>query len=636
MKINKKTIKYLAIALICLGVLGSLYINNFRFQAEKHNDTVEILLDFDEVASLAKANGLSFAELGKNFREAGATGVLMRERTLENLQVDGDVVVLKGNEAALVQQIGGQVLSDFELERDKTYLFFQDETIYQTVFQHLQVKKADVTEDEAAGYYVIAARLYPEEFEKLGVGFMPRDLQAVEDMGLSIVPRIKEWYKPSQEALDAMFTEVAGMKDLSMVTFNDTAIPGTNMLPYMSEKMKELQVPVGMFEFYKQVGLQQLAFLTDKNAVRVHTISTSDMARYSEKPAIERFNLAVTERNIRVLLVRFFGIKHPETALTRNVNFVQQVTADLEAEGMKIGKASRLESLPYSRLIILLIGLGVVGAGILAINSLFPAKWTLLLSGVGMVGWAGLLYLSPLLARKGFALLSVLVFPVVGIIALQKQEQRSFKGAVLALLQMSGFSLVGALIMTGLLADKSFMLTLDGFSGVKLAHLLPLALVPLYFFFKDGNPVAKVEELLESVVKQKHLIIGAVLAAALVVYIVRTGNDAPQLVSSWETAFRDALDRILGVRPRTKEFLVGHPAMLVLLYYGFNLNRIWLLFFGIIGQVSLVNTYAHIHTPLTISFLRSFNGLWLGILLGAAVIVVVNLSIKWYKRRLAK
>lgn len=636
MGMNKKTIKYLAWVLICISVLAALYINNFRFQAEKHNDTVEILLDFDEVACLAKANQLSGSELGNSFREAGATGVLMRERTIESLQVNGDVVVLRGSEAALFQQIGGQELGNLELERDKTYLVFQDEDIFATVLQHLKMKKADVTEGKIPGHFVISTRFYPEEFENLGVGFLPRDLKAVAEMGLAIVPRIKEWSKPSQEALDSMFAELAGMKDLSMITFNDTAIPGTNMLTYMSEKMKELQVPVGMFEFYKQGGLKQLAFLTGKNAVRIHTISNHDMARYTEKPAIERFNLAVTERNIRVLLVRFFGMKHPESALERNVNLVQKVTANLQAEGMQISKASLVESLPYSRLLILMVGLGVVGAGILAINILFPEKWTLLLGAAGLLGWAGLLYLSPLLARKGFALLSVLVFPIVGIIALQRSESRSFVGAVLALLQMSGISWLGALIMTGLLADKSFMLTLDGFSGVKVAHLLPLVLIPLYFLFKDSDPVAKGEELLESVVKQKHLVIGAVLAAALVVYVVRTGNDAPQLVSSWETALRDGLDRILGVRPRTKEFLFGHPAMLALLYYGFDLKKIWLLIFGIIGQVSLVNTYAHIHTPLTISLLRSFNGLWLGILLGAGVIVAANICLKWYKRRLAK
>jgi len=87
------------------------------------------------------------------------------------------------------------------------------------------------------------------------------------------------------------------------------------------------------------------------------------------------------------------------------------------------------------------------------------------------------------------------------------------------------------------------------------------------------------------------------------------------------------LDNLLGVRPRTKEFLLGHPLLLLLFYLGFRDNRFQpLLLAGVIGQVSLVNTYAHIHTPLLVSLLRSFNGLWLGIIGGLVLIVMWKLG----------
>ena len=53
----------------------------------------------------------------------------------------------------------------------------------------------------------------------------------------------------------------------------------------------------------------------------------------------------------------------------------------------------------------------------------------------------------------------------------------------------------------------------------------------------------------------------------------------------------------MGVRPRTKEFLIGYPMMLILLYFGYSFKMYPVLLMGLIGQISLINTYAHIHTP---------------------------------------
>jgi len=45
------------------------------------------------------------------------------------------------------------------------------------------------------------------------------------------------------------------------------------------------------------------------------------------------------------------------------------------------------------------------------------------------------------------------------------------------------------------------------------------------------------------------------------------------------------------------------------------------------GQVSLVNTFAHTWTPVAISLLRTVNGVWLGVLGGIVLILLVRL---WY------
>ena len=126
--------------------------------------------------------------------------------------------------------------------------------------------------------------------------------------------------------------------------------------------------------------------------------------------------------------------------------------------------------------------------------------------------------------------------------------------------------------------------------------------------------------------------LGGLMAVAVAIYVARTGNEGMS-VSGLELQFRSLLDQILGVRPRTKEFLLGHPALLLLLIYGYRDNRFLpLLLLAAIGQASLVNTFAHIHTPLLISLLRACHGLWLGILLGLLVYALIKLATRWGRR----
>jgi len=631
----KKHIDKIALALIVVSLLASFFLNYHRLEAENNYRSVEVLIDFNELNALATANDVPLDTLSARFKEAGATGVLMKERTLDELKTDGYIVILKGSELILYQQAAGDLFPGIQPVNQDTYILTYDKSVYETVKTGLEMINKRLGVWQSKEVYLIGVSLTQKELEKLGMGFLPKDLSAVHRGGLSIVPRIRDGSRASEQEIALLAQSLRAMPGLSMISFHDPVIPGSGNIPLLAQELKKLDVPVGMFEFFPQAGLNTLARLLEKNVVRIHAISENDMTRYNEALAIERFNLAAAERNIRTLYVRFFGMDHPAHVLDRALQYVSDIKANLEKEGLVTGQAAPLLGIPYSRLIVFAVGLGVIAGGVLILNALLAVRWTLLLSALGVFGWAAGLLLEPLLARKGFALLAVIIFPVIGITALLREESRSLKEAIAALLQMSAVSLAGAVIMTGLLADKSFMLTLDIFSGVKLAHLAPLVLIPLYFIVKGAKPVERVKEILDYPVLNKHVAAGIVIAAALVVYIIRTGNEAPQLVTSWETTLRSLLDRWLGVRPRTKEFLLGHPAMLVLLYYGYDLRKIGLLLFGIIGQVSLVNTYAHIHTPLLVSLTRSFHGLWIGILAGVIIILAVNSSTRLLGRRLA-
>jgi len=168
------------------------------------------------------------------------------------------------------------------------------------------------------------------------------------------------------------------------------------------------------------------------------------------------------------------------------------------------------------------------------------------------------------------------------------------------------------------------MLKLDNFIGVKVAHIIPLALVPFILWVREEDWFGLLSGTVKSNVRFWQLGVCLVLLAALALYILRTGNENQEIVMDLELRARQALHNILGVRPRTAEFLIGHPFMLILLYFGYKFNMFPLLMVGVMGQVSLMNTYAHIHTPLLISLVRSGQGLWLGTAIGIVIIVVLE------------
>ncbi|MDI6828546.1 MAG: DUF5693 family protein, partial [Armatimonadota bacterium] len=85
---------------------------------------------------------------------------------------------------------------------------------------------------------------------------------------------------------------------------------------------------------------------------------------------------------------------------------------------------------------------------------------------------------------------------------------------------------------------------------------------------------------------------------------------------------------ILFVRPRTKEFLIGHPAMFLGITSLLSRRRAWglpLIALGTLGQVSMLNTFCHIHTPLVLSAIRTLNGLVLGLALGWIVWLIFGI-----------
>lgn len=125
-----------------------------------------------------------------------------------------------------------------------------------------------------------------------------------------------------------------------------------------------------------------------------------------------------------------------------------------------------------------------------------------------------------------------------------------------------------------------------------------------------------------------QVVLGLVALAALAVFVARSGNDSGVAVSALELKTRALMDKYLLVRPRTKEFLLGHPALFFALCASasgrFGRWVLPLLIVGAIGQADIMDTFCHLHTPLFISLLRALIGWLLGAAIGAGIFLLAS------------
>jgi hypothetical protein len=200
-------------------------------------------------------------------------------------------------------------------------------------------------------------------------------------------------------------------------------------------------------------------------------------------------------------------------------------------------------------------------------------------------------------------------------------------------------ALVGGLYLSAILSDTRFFLEMEIFRGVKLTFVLPLILVSIVYLTRfnlfpgvDADDSRHLWQKLLHVLDYPAYIktILAFVAAGAVAYVFvgRSGHSAGLPVPDVEIKLRRFLEMAMYARPREKEFLIGHPAFLLAVM---SLYRQWPRFFhfgfvmaATIAMGSLVETFAHMRTPVIMSLVRGVDGMIFGAILG--IIAVVGLQ----------
>ena len=195
-----------------------------------------------------------------------------------------------------------------------------------------------------------------------------------------------------------------------------------------------------------------------------------------------------------------------------------------------------------------------------------------------------------------------------------------WRAGLYTLLQSSLVTIAGALITNALLTDAIYLSGWQPFRGVKIALIAPLLLVvahALLWAFRRGY-IRRLKE-----IPMRRFVFAALGSVAMGIYLWRSGNEVSS-ISSLEGMLRLNLESFFGARPRFKEFLLGHPATMLLGWLpAWNTPELFigLLMLTAAAQASIFNTFMHLHSPLFLGLQRTLWGLALGEVLGLLLLV---------------
>lgn len=610
-----------------------------RLQAEKKHQTTEILLDALSLDQWVLQLGPQGEQLPNRLLEQGISSLAFAELHLDTLTEKGTLLAQTSPEFRLTLASGAMGSPDNEeitaaeefaaLHPEGTYLLFAESARAQAMLGQLRVLFGEQTQ-LLLNDRVIWVMHNQRTLKSLGLGFdIPRITQFAE-AGFSIWLRPENRAGLTEEQTKALFSVWKGIPQVQGVIFGGglneaMGYPRPELLSQTGQLLKDHSWKIGYIELpgrSQQKGIETLVRAHPDLVVRVMAVGPAHQAKLSPFRVLGMYSLGSRERNIRVLYVRPFAVPgRPEL----DEEFLFSLSAELENGGQ--ASVFQPETLPppgYLSTILMSLAAGALAVLILVNSGLpYQAWWPALFVLPVLLGLAGMLIHKAILIRSLLALCIAVGGPVFGCLkfvypALCDEKQNSLVGGLKCLVLTSLVSLSAGLFVAALLTDTTFLLGLDRFRGVKLLTLGTPLLIVFAFLLKHYSLSQWLDGLRANIVVYQAVLAGAMALVFGLLYL-RTGNNAGGAASESERTLRVVLDRVLGVRPRFKEFMLAHPAMVVSPFFaaktGFLPSLVLIVLAGV-GQAGIVDTFAHVHTPLDVTLIRIGLGVGLGALVG--------------------
>lgn len=668
------------IAVIILGLIASLAIDVQRYQVEQANKSIELIMDYEDLVALAEKEGLPPEKVLAQAKEAGITSLAVYETTFKKLNVNGKAAAVNGSVLLTNYQNGAisdpgwrQLIESGQIKGTNVYVTGHNQQTFQEVHEDLvrRLGQDRVRELTISGQRVLEVKANYEEFEKMDLGMPTDEMQAVNDAGFYVVARPTNYRQCTKDDIDAFFDRLDGYQVSAIVASGSQTLGAPDESQYMAQQMRQRGLTLGMIEgvtqlkFFPQDGMLDIAKANDYQSARLYSIPKDEQKKMKVNEAIDRWGTTDDERNIRFNLLKTFEKPAPDmTLLETNMSYVAGVKNKLEAQGFTMGRAGVFASFYPEAPLRSLVMLGVAAGIVLYLSLVIPAMKSkqayILLAVLALVMMVPVLMGHGNKIRVAAALAAANVFPAISVLWILDKIRQRIPQQGTGLLRMIGtgvaalfvcgmISYVGAAYLSASLADTEYLLEVNIFRGIKLTFILPIILVAIGFLQRfdvfDGKMddtegfLEQFKRILDVPVKVKTLLGLFLVLVAAVVFVARSGHTMGMPVSATELKFRAFLEQAMYARPRTKEFMIGHPAFLLAAMAWFRKWPTMVLFVLVmvatIGQGSMVETFAHMRSPILMSTARGLGGLVLGAGVGAICMILVDMWLKYVAPRLS-
>lgn len=656
---NEASRKWLWV-LVIIAIVASVPVIVQRVQTESSANQVEVVFNYRGLLDVSAYQGNPQAYLDEQLdrlKEAGVNTMAMFESTLDELSKARRIMVFNAADAAKMSQT--LVTPD----KNYTYVAFTNEEnaaqlrpMIEESFRKLDVSVAPWNFGEYSG---LMLGMSMDESVMKPMALDPFAFAMLREKGFNILPRLSDNIAYDQEEMDETLAFYAE-NGVKRILFDGEAVKGykenakLNSLQGFADLLNKHGIGIAAIENLKspQKGLNQLAYLLDYNVVRLHSLQDTE-ASQDPKVLADRFVLATKDRNIRMLYLNASpnrdaakaSITSPINNLMDSLTGSEGAIQRIQNNGFEIGQAKAfvIHDASWQKALKAIVVLGGVAMCALLV-SYFILPLTLIAFVLGLVGSAGLYVLNSTLMEQALALGVAISAPTVAtLLAIRKVKDirqslpeisagRRLTHTLVLYIKTSVISLAAVPFVIALLNNITYSLVLNQFRGVSLLHLAPILLIAIYVFLYQGTSIwQELRNWLKMPITLLWVVVAAVLGVVALYYLSRTGNAGTLLPG--EAAFRSFLENTFGVRPRNKEFLLAHPLFLVGIFAAFRYRwAMYAMIIAVMGQLSMVDTFAHIHTPAVLSLIRGVLGLGLGLIVGLIAIVVWHIIERCWDR----
>ena len=611
---------WIYVATVAVFLVASFSVYR-RYQAETANRATEIAAEFETVEALAAGEGIDIDSAIDKLKAQGLTSLVVNEETIGEMITGGSLLL----ESTAIPQKAA-------LPINLSAIRFRDPTMMRRVLKGLTIRFGALMANSTPREDLLALPAVSAGLvRQTGIGLPSVECNFARRHGLRIIARSGNVLGSTNATV---FSTLEWLRDGGASVFlalGDQMVGRREGLDNAIASLRKLNLLYATPEFTKIGGDINVVTAAPDLVVRLHSAQVAELDKLSNADAVERYVKAARERNMRILLVRPLTVSGPQP-LASYGDFLKSIGDGIRLQGGEVGIAKPFTepNLPRSVILVLsVLGATILFGLILAVTS----QPNLRIAGAAFC----VLIATASATRIGLhinALLLSMAFPCLGFLVLDHVRFRDWPDTIripFAFLLISAFSLLGGLYVAGLLNGLPFYIKADEFSGIKISVFVPILIVAGIYATRWTDW----RKTLSQGITWGSALLGIVLMAALGIMIARTGNDGGVGASDGELLFRSALEQFLYVRPRTKEFLLGHPALWIALgmYFRYVVPnpattekamrmRNWTILafaLGAVGQTDIVNTLCHLHIPVLLSVERVTLGIVLGCIVGSVL-----------------